>query len=132
VIMKNPESRKFERGEMSLLQIGILLVVVFGALMVGLMSFVNQRNMFAELWDKAAAHWATETAGKLPTVTGGTAASAPAPTSNVRKCIVNGKVTYSNVECGPENKSSRQVDVRPTEGLNPAGAPPKKSGGQER
>jgi hypothetical protein len=130
--MKNRTFRKFERGEMTLFRIAVLLVLVFGALMVGLMSFVNQRNMFAELWDKAAAHWAAETAGKLPVASSGGAASTPAGTADVRKCIVNGKVTYSNVECGPDNKSSRKVDVRPSEGLSPGGAPPKKSGGQER
>ncbi len=134
--MKNPAFRKFQRGELSLFWSLVLFVVLTLILMTALMSFGRERNLFAEYWDKAVAEWNAQTGGKLPagigsavnSAVGGTTASAPS--SEVRKCTINGKVVYSNVECGPDRAGSRKIDVTPTQGLGPAGgaavAAPKK------
>jgi len=128
--MKNPAFRKSQRGELSLFWSLVLFVLLTLILMVGLMSFGRERNLFAEYWDKAVAEWHLQTGGKVQSAIGTVgsaipkAGNAPAavPSSEVRRCIINGKVVYSNVECGPERPGSRKVDTTPTQGLGSAGA----------
>jgi hypothetical protein len=135
--VKSPAFRKSQRGELSLFWALVLFVGLSLIMMVGLMSWGRERNLFAEYWDKAVAEWQAQTGGKPARAignavgaignigaAGGASASASAPASEVRRCTINGKVVYSNVECGPDRKGSRKVDVTPTQGLGPSAAAP--------
>lgn len=41
----------------------------------------------------------------------------PQPGSEVRRCVVAGKVTYSNVECNEPNSGSRTVKLHDSQGI---------------
>jgi hypothetical protein len=113
--MENPVNRKRERGELSLFWCVVLFALLSLIMMTWLMSFRYNRNLFVEAWDHVAGQATAQVGSTLKAAA--EPAAAVAPGAEVRKCVVNGKVLYSNVECGAENSTSRKVDVRPTEGM---------------
>jgi hypothetical protein len=100
-----------QRGELNLFWCVVLFAALGFAVFAGLVSFRDGRNLFAEWWDSARTQAAGVSSGKIPSaITTLPAAGAPA-SSEIRKCIVNGKVVYSNVECGADNATSRKLDA---------------------
>ncbi|MGH8807640.1 MAG: hypothetical protein ACREX0_07165 [Noviherbaspirillum sp.] len=110
---------KYQRGELSLFWTAVFVGVVALAAMVALMSARYERNYFAEAWKRLME---TE-AGQVLQQTQQAAASAANPDTAVRKCMVDGKVVYSNVECGAGNSSSRKVELHDTKGFEAPKAP---------
>lgn len=99
-----------QRGAVSLLWSAVVVGVVSLAAMVALMSARHERNYFADAWKHA-----TSSAGqKFQQV----AESPLSPGSaGVRKCMIAGRVIYSNVECDKTNPTSQDVALQETKGF---------------
>jgi hypothetical protein len=91
--------------------VGCALMMALLALLVigGLMSLRHERNYFAAAW-----------ARMLPERT---AVAIKSEAASIRKCIVDGRIVYSNVECGEENRTSRKVELHDTRGIEGPATP---------
>lgn len=105
-----------QRG-ISLVWVAVVVGLFSLAAMTALMSMRNERNYFAEAWSRLTKS-AAEAPLPQPQAAGISASSSPA----IRKCSVNGVVTYSNVEC--KGAASRKVEVHDTRGVEAPKAPP--------
>ena len=108
-----------ERG-ISLVWTTILSAVLALAAMAALFSMRYDRNLFAEAWHKAAggdmARQAMDAASK---------ATGAGPEQVVlRKCLVDGKLVVSNVDCKADNKTSKAIDIHDSHGFGPVAPPP--------
>ncbi|OWW19030.1 hypothetical protein [Noviherbaspirillum denitrificans] len=101
---------KYQKG-LSLLWTSVIVGLVALAGMVTLMSARYERNYFAEGWKRL-----TKTdVGQAVQQAGQDVAKADAPP--IRKCVIDGKTVYSNVECDKANPSSRKVEIHDTKGF---------------
>lgn len=95
----------------------IAVAVIMGALgavaALALISMRNERNLFAEGFNKAKAKAVEAAAPVTP------AAPPPAP---LRKCVINGKTVISNTECADQGKV---IQIHDTRGIEAPKAPPK-------
>lgn len=109
-----------QRGELSLFWSAVLAALVAMAAMAILFSMRYERNFFAEGWSRLM----HSPAGQAIQSTQSAAGAAVKPGSGeVRKCTVNGRVVYSNVECDTKNPSSRKVDLQDSRGFETAKTP---------
>ncbi len=86
-------------GTLSLGWCMILFGALFAVVMAGLLSFGFERNLFAEGWRHLV-----QTADRMPLLPQATQAATrmlQPRAAAIRKCIVKGKVVYSNLECEP-------------------------------
>lgn len=110
-----------QKGELSLMWAAVLIGIVTLAAMVALMSARHERNYFSEAWKRVTK---TE-AGQVMQQTQKSAERAVRQESpDVKKCVVDGKVVYSNVECDNSNPTSRKVQLHDTQGFETPKAPP--------
>lgn len=105
---------KYQRGAVSLLWCAVFVGIVTLAAMVVLMSARHERNYFAEAWKRVSGG---APAQMLKTVKQDSVHAVKGEASAVRKCIVDGKVVYSNVDCLSDNPSSRTVQLHDTRGI---------------
>jgi hypothetical protein len=108
-----------QRG-LSLLWAVLLSVLLAAVAMAALFSMRQDRNLFAEAWHKVAggdvARQAMDAASK---------ATGAAPTQVVlRKCTIDGKTVVSNVDCKPDNKTSKTIEIHDSHGFGPPAPPP--------
>lgn len=101
---------KYQKG-LSLLWTAVVVGAVALAGMVALMSARYERNYFAEAWKKLTK---TEAGQAVSQAKGSVASAEAAP---IRKCIINGKTVYSNVECDKTNLTSQKVQIQDTRGF---------------
>jgi hypothetical protein len=101
---------KYQRGELSLFWTAVFTGVVALAAMVGLMSARYERNYFAETWKQLTKSEALQQASQAVDST------TKADTA-VRKCVSDGKLVYSNVECSAGNPTSRKLELHDTKGF---------------
>lgn len=112
---------KYQKGELSLFWAAVAVGVLTLIAMMGLMSARYERNYFSEAWKRITK---TEV-GQVIQQTQQSAAQAAKPESAVvRKCMVDGKVVYSNVECDNSNPTSHKVQLHDTKGFDAPKAPP--------
>lgn len=109
---------KRQRG-LSLFWCAILMAVLAAGAMLVLFSMRHERNPLAEIWSRASQGGAV--AGVRQKVQGGVADAQPAA---VRRCIVDGSVLYSNVDCDPKKSGSKAVRLHLTEGFEAPKVPP--------
>lgn len=108
---------QYQRGAVSLLWAAVFVGGVALMAMIALMSARHERNYFADMWQ----YLFTGAGQKLQQA----AQSSVAPGStSVRKCIVAGKVVYSNIECDKSNPSSQEVVLQETKGFEAPKPPP--------
>ena len=101
---------KYQRG-LSLLWTAIVVSLVALASMVALISARYERNYFGEGWKRL-----TKTdVGQAVQQTRQQVAKAEA--SSIRKCIIDGKRVYSNVECDKADPTSQKVQIHDTQGF---------------
>ena len=104
---------KYQKG-LSLLWTAVVVGLVAAAGMVALMSARYERNYFAEGWKKLTK---TE-AGQVVQQVQQNAANASKPeAAAIRKCVIDGKVVYSNVDCDKGNATSQKVQIHDTKGF---------------
>jgi hypothetical protein len=110
---------RYQRG-VSLLWAVILSALLAAVAMTALFSMRQDRNLFAEAWHKVAggdvARQAMDAASK---------ATGAAPAQVVlRKCTIDGKTVVSNVDCKPDNKTSKTIEIHDSHGFGPVAPPP--------
>lgn len=105
-----------QRGALSLLWCAVAMAVLSLAAMTALMSMRYEKNYFALAWSKVqravGAAPALASMPKLPTAAGAAQAD-----SGIRKCTIDGKVVYSNVECAAAGTNSQVVTIHDTRGF---------------
>jgi hypothetical protein len=107
---------KYQRGELSLLWAAVIVGVIALMCMGALFSMRYERNFFAETWNR----FAKSDAGKAIQQTQKAAEAVTRPDgagTDIRKCVIDGKVVYSNVECDTKNASTRKVQLHDTQGV---------------
>ena len=110
---------KYQRG-LSLLWTAVVVGVVALVAMVGLMSARYERNYFAEGWRKVTGSEAGKAVQQAQQgVEKAVKPEAASQGSGIRKCMVDGKVVYSNVECDKGNV----VKIQDTQGFEAPKAP---------
>lgn len=101
----------YQRGALSLLWCAVFAGLFTFAAMALLFSWRYERNIFAEGWSRlmhtAEVQTLLKTADRMKSD----------ESAAIRQCTVNGKVTYSNVECDAKNATSRTVDLHDTQGI---------------
>lgn len=110
-----------QKGELSLLWAAVLIGVVTLVAMVGLMSARHERNYFSEAWKRMTK---TEAGQVLQQTQQSAERAVKAESAEIRKCVIDGKVVYSNVECDISNATSRKVQLHDTKGIDAPKAPP--------
>jgi hypothetical protein len=108
----------YQRGELSLFWAAVAVGVFALVCMVGLMSMRYERNYFMEAWKGFVKTDAGQVLQKTQAVAG-SAVKGDEPA--MRKCMVDGKVTYSNVDC--DNKG-QVVKIQHTAGIEAPKVPP--------
>jgi hypothetical protein len=113
-----------QRGSLSLVWVAIASALLAGLAMAALFSMRYERNLFAEGWAKAAG--ALPAAPTLETARQavGAAPAAGAPGA-LRKCVIKGQTVISNVDCTPDNKTSKVIEIHVTHGIEAPKAPPR-------
>lgn len=109
---------KYQRGELSLFWAAALVGVVTLGAVAALLSMRHERNLFDEAWQRLRRTDAGQSLRRTVENTGKSESAA------IRKCIIGGKVMYSNVECDNGNPTSRQVELHDTRGVELPKAPP--------
>lgn len=108
---------KYQRGELSLFWAAVFVGVVTLIAVALLFSMRYERNFFSEAWQ----HMMRSDAGKTFQQTGQLAQNAvksgASASTAIRKCMIDGKVTYSNVECDAKNPTSSKVELHDTRGI---------------
>ena len=107
-----------QRGELSLFWAAVIVGVVTLAAVGTLLSMRHERNLFGDAWRQVKRTNAGQTVQDVVAQTG-----RPEATS-IRKCLIDGKVVYSNVECGAGNPTSRRLALQDTKGIEAPKAPP--------
>lgn len=109
---------KRQRG-LSLLWCAILMAVLAAGAMLVLFSLRHERNLLTEIGSRVRQGGVV--ADVRQKVQGVAAGAQPAA---VRRCIVDGSVLYSNVDCDPKKSGSKAVRLHLTEGFEAPKAPP--------
>ena len=128
--MRKPalHDRLAQRG-LSLIWCAVAMAVLTYGAMAAVFAMRYQRNLLAESWAmmqrgpvakvsgavQAATNSTTGSVNGLRAVAGnGATGSGP-----LKKCRVNGKVMYSNVACAEHNRTTHQLDLVDSHGIEP-------------
>jgi len=106
--MRTPKSR--QRG-LGLVQVAIVMAVIAAIAMASLMSMRAEHNYFTDIANKLLG----KPSAPAGADTGSPAAAVapPPPAGVLRKCTVNGKTVYSDVDC----KSGQAIKAIDTQGI---------------
>lgn len=107
--------RHRQRG-ISLILVAVLMAGVAALAMAAIFSMRYERNLFAEglarLAGKSPA--AASAAGAVPS---------SAPGNQLRRCVIDGKTVFSDTECRAANRTTKNVVVHETKGMEAPRAP---------
>lgn len=109
---------KYQRGELSLFWAAVVVGVVTLVAVGTLLSMRHERNLFGETWQRTK-H--TDAGQNLRQTAEQASRSESAA---IRKCLVDGKTVYSNVECGTANPTTRKLELQDTKGIEAPKSPP--------
>lgn len=101
---------KYQKG-LSLLWTAVVVGLISLAGMVTLMSARYERNYFAETWKKLSK---TDVGQAVQQTQQNVARTESA---QIKKCVIDGKTVYSNVECDKANPTSQKVQIHDTKGF---------------
>jgi hypothetical protein len=109
---------RYQRG-LGLIQVAILMATLAAIAMAAMMSMRSERNLFAEALGKLTGHPPAPVHGAAPDAAAQVAQPAqPArPAGVLRKCVIDGKTVFSDVECTDRNPTSAVVKVHATRGI---------------
>jgi len=114
-----------QRGELSLLWCALLFGLVALIAAIALFSMRSERNFFAEAWSRAMHSAAGHGAQQIQSATINMVKSGTVQAAEIRKCTVEGRLVYSNVECSAKRRPrSRKVDLYDSSGIEAPKAPP--------
>lgn len=115
-----------QRGELSLLWVAVSMAALAFVAMAGIFWMRYERNLFAEIWRSAMQTPAAKAAQQTQSALAGSVKSTVGiESAAIRKCTIDGKVLYSNVECNAKDASSRAVKLHDSSGFEaPKAAPP--------
>ncbi|HYD80573.1 MAG TPA: DUF4124 domain-containing protein [Paucimonas sp.] len=102
-----------QRG-LSLVMVAVVMGLLAFVAVLGLVSMRQDKNLFGEIWSSFQKTSAVQQVQQAQ----------QAPAAPIRKCTIDGKVVYSNVECGKEAADSRAVQLHDTRGVEAPKAPP--------
>ncbi len=108
-----------QRGALSLLWCAILIALLTVGALLALFSLRYERNLPAELWSRVKQAGPVADALHKAQAAAGAAESAP-----VRRCTVDGKVLYSNLDCDPKKSGGKAVRLHLTQGVEAPKVPP--------
>ena len=118
-----------QRG-ISLIQVAIVMATLAAIAMAFLMSARHERNYFAEALGKLTGHPAAAPGPDgAPPADAAAAARAAQPAGVLRKCVVNGKIVLSDVEC-KDGAVVKAIDTRGIEAPKVPKPDPAESGPQ--
>ena len=103
-----------QRGTLRLLWCAVFVFLCSSVAMAALFSMRYERNLFAEGWARLQ-----RVSGLNPDLP---RQAAVLPAAGVRKCMVAGRVTYSNVDCNTKNPTA--VTLNDSRGFEPAPSVP--------
>jgi type II secretory pathway pseudopilin PulG len=109
-----------QRGALSLTWVAIMSAVLALLAMAAMFSMRYERNLFAEGWAKVAGG---DTARQAIDAARNAGGAAPAPVV-LRKCVIDGKTVVSNTDCRDDNRSSKNMVLHDSHGIEPPKAPP--------
>ena len=125
-------SLKRQNGELSLLWVAVFMAALAFVAMAGIFWMRYERNLFAEIWRSAMQTPAAKAVQQTQsTVAGSVKSSAGAESPTIRKCTIDGKVTYSNVECNAKDPTSRAVKLHDSNGFEAPKTPPSPASEQD-
>lgn len=113
-----------QRGNLNLVWFAVLIGLISFAVMAGLLALRDQRNLFAETWNSLVRSSTAKTQ-QIQSAANGTLKS---DATTIRKCMVDGKVVFSNVECGADNPTSQSVQLHDSRGIEPPKVAPAADG----
>lgn len=113
-----------QRGNLNLVWYAVLIGLISFAVMAGLLALRDQRNLFAETRDWLVRSYTAKTQQIQSAAEGASKTDA----TTIRKCKVDGKVVYSNVECGADNPTSQSVRLHDSRGIESPKVPPAADG----
>lgn len=108
---------KYQRGEVSLLWSAVVVGVVALVCMGALFSMRYECNFFAEAWTRLTKSEVGKAVRQTQKVAEGVARPEGGTGTDIRKCTINGKVVYSNIECDAKNLTTRKVQMHDTQGI---------------
>lgn len=143
----NKINLNYQRGALRLRWVAFGFALLASAAMLAIFSMRYERNFLEEGWNsllkktggaetvkksKNALESAKRAFDADPNGDSKAAADAAASPGVLRKCIIDGKVTYSNVECTAKNPTSKIVKVHDSRGFDApkASAPEKEASAQ--
>ncbi|CAN5418503.1 hypothetical protein BH11PSE11_BH11PSE11_01080 [soil metagenome] len=118
-----------QRGELSLVWCAILMGALAFTAMAALFAMRYQRNLFAEAWVKMIRDPVVQSLQESRAVIAETASKTESTV--MRKCTVNGKIVYSNVDCGADNPTSVSVKLNDSRGIEAPKVPVVVASGEE-
>ncbi|TFV97968.1 DUF4124 domain-containing protein [Oxalobacteraceae bacterium OM1] len=109
-------NKRYQRGALSLLWTAVVVALISLAAMTALMSMRHERNLFTEALTKLRG---TEAGQKVREATQAAEAAVRTEPVAIRRCAVNGKIVYSNVECA----AGTTVQLHDSRGIEAPKAP---------
>jgi hypothetical protein len=106
-----------QRGAFNLYAVVILSALLAAAAMAALFSMRSERNLFAEGAAKAGKMAADSSAGGAIEAARSALAAASASSSQMRKCIIDGKMVVSNTDCTDQNKTTKVIKIQDSRGF---------------
>lgn len=112
-----------KQAGLSLFWVAVLMASISFAAVAALFAMRYERNLFAEAWSGLVkSSGAAETIKKSQQALAGTVKN---ESTALRKCVVNGQVMYSNVECDTKSGNTRLIKVSDSQGFEAPRLPPK-------
>lgn len=126
-----PKRTARQRGELSLLWVAVTMALLALLGMAALVKMRYDRNIFGEMWAglvraTGGAEALDKSSKAVDAAKGALAGGAGGESGGgaLRKCMVDGKVVYSNVECKASNPTSKAVQLNDTKGFEAPKLPP--------
>ena len=105
-----------QRGALSLFWSAVLMAALAFAALAGLFAMRYERNLIAESWHNLMR---SSVVSSIVQSRAAIENNLKSEAGAVRKCVIDGKVMYSNVDCGAGTPGSRIVELHDNLGIEP-------------
>lgn len=125
-VMRQPKQGVLARQRgVSLFWCAVFMLALAFGLFAVLISFSGAGDPIAVVWGYVKGSKIGKSVQQLPQLQPlqqgqpKTGASVPPSATEIRKCTINGSIVYSNVECAPDNKTTRKLNLQSSQGIEP-------------